>query len=86
MADKTVLGSGFGFSAFLADELTNFIIDNSLIGLKIVTTLVYLAVTLGADENLKTFVDFFGRDFPELSEADIAVGREDFLIKFFVSG
>jgi hypothetical protein len=86
MADKTVLGSGFGFSAFLADELTNFIIDNSLIGLKIVTTLVYLAVTLGTYENLKTFVDFFGRDFPELSEADIAVGREDFLIKFFVSG
>jgi hypothetical protein len=86
MADKTVLGSGFGFGAFLADELTNFIIDNSLIGLKVVTTLVGLAVTLGTDENLKTFVDFFGRNFPELGEADIAVGRDDFFINFFVSG
>ena len=86
MADKTVLGSGFGFSAFLADKLTNFIIDNSLIGLKIVTTLVYLAVTLGTYENLKTFIDFFGRNFPELSEAYIAVRGDDFLRKIFVSG
>ncbi len=86
MTDEAVLGSGFGFGAFLADELANFVIDKSLIGLKIITTFVSLAVTLGADKNFEALVNFFDRNFSELGEANVAVGLEDFLVELFVSG
>jgi hypothetical protein len=80
MADKTLFGGRFGFIAFLADKLTNFIIYDSLLGFKIVTTFVYFAMAFGTDENFEALIDFFDRHFTELGETYIAVRLKNFFV------
>lgn len=73
MADKALLMIGLRLATFLADELVNPIVDYGLVGFKVVTTLVSLAMALCANQNLEALVDFLGRHLPELRKAHVAV-------------
>jgi hypothetical protein len=73
MTNKAFFVGGFGFGAFLAEELSNFVVDDGLLGFEVVTTFVDFAMAFGADENFQALVDFFGRDFAELRETYVAV-------------
>ena len=84
MTDKALFVGGFGFGAFLADKLSNFVVDYSLLGFEVITTFVDFAMAFGADENFQALVDFFGRDFAELCETDFAVGLKDFFVELFI--
>lgn len=85
IADKAVFVGVFWFRAFLADELSYFIVDGSLLRFEVITTFVDFAVAFGADQDFEAFWYFFGRDFAELGETDVAVGFENVFVKFFIS-
>lgn len=85
LADEALLIAQSGLNAFVTDELANSIGDDCFIRGEVVAAFVGFAMAFGAYKNLQALVDFFCRDLPEVSEAYIAVGFEQFLVELFVS-
>lgn len=84
LANETLFISNLWITAFVAYELSNFIVDYRLISSQIITTLMCLTMTFCAYKYFEAFVNFFSRDLSKVSKTNIAIGLKNFLVQFFI--
>lgn len=84
LANETLFISDLWITAFVAYELSNFIIDYRLISSQIITTLMCLTLTFGADEYFEALVNLFSRDLSKVSKTNITIGLKNFFVQFFI--
>ena len=73
LTNKTLFIYDLRVTAFITDKLSNLIVDDCLIGVQIIATLMCLTMTFRADKYLKAFVYYFSGDFSKVTKTYIAV-------------
>jgi len=77
VADNTLSLVQLFMFALITQELADISRDDGAAGLKIVTTLMDVSVTLAAKKYLQALIDLFGRHFLEAAKTDIALTLHD---------